>query len=87
MDNNELYALAQSMQANIEALTRAVQAQEKDLEDCQSLINAYHEYALGFNATASLEALRDLYVLSVDAARLCANETMILKHKALEEDE
>jgi len=75
------------MQATIEALTRSVKAQEKYIEDCQSLIKAYHEYALGFNHVAGLEALRELYDLSVDAARLCANVTMVLKHKALEEED
>ncbi len=87
MNANELYALAQEMQTTITNLTRAVQSQERDLQDCQSLIKAYHEYAMGFNHVAGLEALRDLYALSVAASRLCADETIILKYKAPEEDD
>lgn len=86
MLNSELLHMVHSMQATIEDLTRAVRADEKDLDDCKSLIKAYHEYAMGFNHVAGIDALRELYDLSVDAARLCANETMILKHRALEED-
>ncbi|MBA2397000.1 MAG: hypothetical protein H0V70_30125 [Ktedonobacteraceae bacterium] len=58
---------------------------QQELKQYRDLICAYDEWAKSFVPVAGIDALRTLHDLSVDAARLCADETLVLHHPALEE--